>query len=73
MTDVETDSPAMSAGIQIGDVICEVAGEDVTSVVTYQRALLETEAGSEITIGARRLGADGYVDVNFKVTVGSKE
>lgn len=73
VTDVETDSPAMSAGIQIGDVICEVAGEDVTSVVTYQRALLETEAGSEITIGARRLGADGYVDVNFKVTVGSKE
>ena len=73
VTDVETDSPAMSAGIQIGDVICKVDGEDVTSVVTYQRALLETEAGSEITIGARRLGADGYVDVNFKITVGSKE
>ena len=73
VVDVDPDSPAMAAGIQIGDIICEVAGKNVGSVASYQRAVLETKAGRQITIKGKRLGAEGYVDVEFTVTVGSKE
>ena len=71
--EVDPDSPAMAAGIQTGDVIWEVGGEDVTSVTTYQRALFNTMTGDTVTLRGKRLGADGYVDVDFTVTVGSKE
>ena len=40
--------------------------------MTYQRAALETRTDQEIEIRGMRLGADGYVDVNYTVTVGQK-
>ena len=73
MIEVDPDSPAMAAGIQNGDVIWEVNGENVTSLVTYQKALLDTMAGETVTLTGKRLGSGGYVDVEFTVTVGSKE
>ncbi|MFQ9346322.1 MAG: PDZ domain-containing protein [Coprococcus sp.] len=65
--------PAMQAGIQNGDVITEINKTDITGI-----------AGSSSTDGRsrnrctdqdqrQRRGADGYVDVTFDVTVGSKE
>ncbi|OUP81532.1 trypsin [Lachnoclostridium sp. An169] len=71
--EVDPDSPAMAAGIQSGDVICEVSGQTVTNLGAYQRAVLETETGTQITIRGMRQGAEGYVEVKFTVTVGSKE
>lgn len=73
VVDVDPDSPAMEAGIQSGDVICQVDGKDVGSISTYQSAVLETAAGRVIRLQGRRLGTDGYVEVDFSVTVGSKE
>lgn len=73
VVDVDPDSPAMAAGIQSGDIICRVDGEDVTSIGTYQQAVLETDTGDMIRLVGQRLGTDGYVDVNFDVTVGSNE
>ena len=73
VVDVDPDSPAMEAGIQSGDVICQVDGKDVGSISTYQSAVLETEVGRVIRLQGRRLGADGYVELDFSVTVGSKE
>ena len=71
--EVDPDSPAMAAGIQNGDVIWEVGGEDVSSAAAYQRALFDTMTGDTVTLRGKRLGTDGYVDVEFTVTVGSKE
>ncbi len=34
---------------------------------------MEKKVGSEAVIKGQRQGADGYVDIDFKVTVGSKE
>ena len=70
---MDPDSPAMAAGIQIGDVICGVSGEDTGSIMSYQRAVLETKAGEQVRFKGKRLGAEGYVDVDFTVTVGSSE
>ena len=73
VVEVDPDSPAMAAGIQIGDVICGVSGEDTGSIVSYQRAVLETKPGEQVKFEGKRLGAEGYVDVDFTVTVGSSE
>ena len=40
---------------------------------TYQSAVLETKTGRVIRLKGQRRGADGYVEVDFTVTVGSKE
>lgn len=71
--DVDPDSPAMEAGIQSGDVICEVNGEVVTNIRNYQKAVLRTKAGNQIKLKGKRQGAEDYVSVQFNVTVGTKE
>ena len=71
--EVDPDSPAMAAGIQNGDVIWEVNGGSVTSLATYQKALLDAAEGETVTLRGKRLGSGGYVDIEFTVTVGSKE
>lgn len=72
VVDVDPDSPAMEAGIQSGDIICQVGDESVSSIVTYQSAVLQIKTGRQVVVRGMRLGADGYVDVKFTVTVGSK-
>ncbi len=73
VVDVDPESPAMEAGIQSGDIICEAAREKVASLGSYQSAVLKSKKGDMIKIRGQRRGADGYVDVDFTVTVGSRE
>ena len=70
---VETDSPAMAAGIQSGDIITEAAGKKITSLSVYQSVLRDQKSGSKIRLKGQRQGSGGYVDISFDVTVGSKE
>lgn len=73
VTQVYPDSPAMAAGIQNGDVIQEVNGMTVNGNEAFEKAVTECHAGAEVKIRAQRRGAGGYVNVNFMVTVGSRE
>lgn len=73
VTSVEGDSPAMQAGIQVGDIIQSIGDSVITSLSAYQRNVLNTEIGKEVKIKAQRRGAEEYVKVDFKVMVGSKE
>lgn len=68
---VEEDSPAMQAGIWNADVVTEVNGEKVETVKGYQQQLKSCKAGSSIKIKAMRQGAEGYVEINFDVTLGA--
>lgn len=70
---VETDSPAMQAGIQNGDIITNVAKSKITTWDAYQKAILEYKAGDQITLSGQRRGNDGYVEITFNVTIGSRE
>lgn len=70
---VEADSPAMTAGIQSGDVITSIGDDEVASYSAYHQSLMEKKVGSEVKVKGQRQGADGYVDIDFTVTVGSKE
>ena len=56
VVDVDPDSPAMEAGIQSGDIICQVGDDSVSSIMTYQSAVLKIKAGGQVTVRGMRLG-----------------
>lgn len=70
---IEADSPAMAAGIQNGDVITKVDEADVATLSAYHNMLMKMETGEQMQISGKRSGANGYVDIDFTVTIGSKE
>lgn len=70
---VDSDSPAMKAGIQCGDIITSVGKTKVTTQDAYQSAILEYEPGRQIELSGKRRSNNGYVEIKFTVTVGSKE
>lgn len=73
VTQVEGDSPAMAAGIQNGDVIQSVNGEEVTGITSFERALLKCTLGESVKVQGMRRGSDEYVEAAFSLDVGSKE
>ncbi len=66
---VEVNSPAMQVGIQNGDVIIELNGEKIETVKGYQQQLKSCKAGQTIKVKAMRQGTEGYVEVDFDVTL----
>lgn len=73
VTRVQEDSPAMHAGIQVGDIIYKFNDSNITNLSTYERNVLNCETNIEVQIEAWRRGAGEYVEVDFKVIIGSKE
>ena len=66
IVDVVPDSPADRAGLQSGDVIREVAGEDVAESEEVQQAVAKTDVGEELTLGLQRNGKN----IDTEVTIG---
>lgn len=64
------DSPAMTAGLQTGDVIISVGKEEITSMRDYQQVLLGLKKGEEVKITANRQNAQGYKKFTCTVEVG---
>jgi len=53
---VSTDSPAKAAGIQPGDIIMSVNGEEIHGTMDLSNAINSVEEGSEITVTLTRDG-----------------
>jgi len=70
---VEADSPAMAAGIQCGDIITSIGKTKITTQDAYQNTILEYEPGTQIELSGKRRSNNGYAEIKFTVTVGSKE
>lgn len=70
---VESDSPAMEAGIQSGDIITNIEKTEIVTLDGYQDKILEYKAGETIRLNGKRRGNDGYVDIQFTVIIGSRE
>ena len=62
---VSDDSPAMIAGLQKGDVITGMAGEEINSSSGVSRILLESEAGEELVITLMRPSGEGYTQMEL--------
>ncbi len=67
---VELDSPALAAGLQEADVITAINGAEVTSVEQYFQKIYEKQPEDVITITIKRQNGEGYVDMQFGVTIG---
>lgn len=66
---VETDSPAMQAGIQKGDVIFKVDDTDISTLRDFHIALEQGGVGKKVKISAMRQSVEGYVEIVFDVTI----
>ena len=69
LSEVADDSPAMQAGLQKGDVITSMGGEEVHYSTTISRILLEQEAGTEIGVTLMRPSGEGYTEMELTVTL----
>lgn len=67
---VETDSPAMEAGIQNGDIIYLLDGVKVEDLTAYTEQLQETETGEDTVLSLYRRNADGeYENLELNVII----
>lgn len=71
--EVDADSPAMTAGIQSGDVITSINDVEITTYGMYHSILMDQAVGGKIQVRGQRQGNEGYVEIDFEVTVGSRE
>jgi len=69
VTSVEPSSPAEQAGMKIGDVVIEFAGEKVQGMDQFVRLVHETPAGRKVKIGVWRGGSA----INLMATVGTRK
>lgn len=69
---IETYSPAFYAGLQYGDIIVDINGTNISSLYGIERLMCELEPEQEVLITVQRLGRNGYVLVDYRVTLGKK-
>ena len=67
---VESDSPALEAGIAKGDVITAFDGADVRSMAQIRDSILRHSAGDAVKARVLRRGVDGYVPFTFTIKIG---
>lgn len=70
---VDEDSPAMTAGIQNGDILHALDGQEVQSMEEYASVLQGLNRGTRTTVNVYRKNPSGeYEDVQLKVTIKEK-
>ncbi len=65
---VEMNSPAMLAGIQRGDVIVEIAGNEIGSFTQYTAILRQLAVGDKVTVTVQRAAQGSYREIEMEMT-----
>ncbi len=73
VTEIEMDSPAMTAGIQGGDVITGIGERQIGVYGDLVNALAELRPEDMISITLMRQGPEGYMQMEVDVTLGILE
>ena len=68
---VQMDSPAMKAGMQIGDVIVDVDGNSISTCNDYMTALNQKNTGDTIVLKIMRKSQDTYISMEFELEIGA--
>ena len=69
VSDVWLNSPAYNAGIQSGDEIVGIDEQMILTIQAFSEKLYQYSNGQQVTVKVKRLGKDGYKEVEFPVTV----
>lgn len=64
---VELDSPAMTGGMQIGDIITDINGKTIMTRHNYASTLLELKPGESADITIMRQSQNGYKEIKLSV------
>jgi serine protease Do len=67
---VEMDSPALAAGLQSGDIVTEIEGKSVQSVLQYEEYVRNLAPKAAIHIKIMRQGNNGYAEIDCQAEVG---
>ena len=70
VTEIQMDSPAMTAGIQSGDVIVQLGTETITSFADYQSVLLNQDPDTSMSMKVMRQGVEEYQEMTVDVILG---
>lgn len=73
ITEIEIDSPAMSAGIQSGDIITGIGGKEIISYSDLVNTLLTLQPEEIVGITLMRQGPEEYLQMDVEVTLGILE
>lgn len=68
----EVSSPAFLAGIQSGDIITKIGERTILNMYNVSMALCEYQPDSKVTVTVYRKGKDGYVPIEFTITLSVK-
>lgn len=71
--EVVLDSPALEAGLQNGDVIVAMDGQEIFTEEDYEAKILSLQPGAVIEVTAKRQGMEGYNTITCSVTAGKLE
>ena len=66
---IETGSPAMDSGLQSGDIITKIDGENVTSFSQFLNLLYARSAGDTISITVMRQTKDDFTQLTLSATL----
>ena len=70
---VESNSPAMVAGVQSGDILHRINGEEITTMREYSIRLQNMKPGQQAELTVYRKNPSGeYVDVELDVLIKQK-
>lgn len=68
--EVVTDSPAMKAGLQNGDVITHINGDSILTDVAFSKKIAQLLPGTTCEISVKRQNGNEYYEVKCTVTIG---
>ena len=69
---VEEDSPAQKAGMLVGDIICKMDGQSISSYEDLEEILQYFAPGSTTTVVVKRSINGVYTDVELEITFGKR-
>ena len=69
VSEVSLDSPAITAGIQPGDIITEINGKAIVNLKDIVATLLKCSSGQTVDVRYKRADASGYQDLQASVTL----
>ena len=69
VSEVSLDSPAITAGIQPGDIITEINGQAIVNLKDIVATVLKCSSGQTVDVRYKRADASGYQDLQASVTL----